>query len=187
MTMPEDKHIIKQVKKGDIAAYAVLVDKYRHMVYTLALQLLKNEADAEEVAQDAFLKAFKALGSFEGRSAFSTWIYRITYHQAISKIRKQRNNIINYNEYGETKQRETATDLLEAKDKTIYLKLALSRIKGEEATVLTLFYFEELKVDEISEITGMSVSNVKVRLHRGRQNLLNELKKVLKTEISSLL
>ncbi|MFO8000609.1 MAG: sigma-70 family RNA polymerase sigma factor, partial [Marinilabilia sp.] len=87
--MPDDKHIIKQVKQGDVAMYSVLIDKYRHMVFTLAMQMVKNEADAEEVAQDAFFKAFKALDKFEGRSSFSTWIYRIAYHEAISKLRKK--------------------------------------------------------------------------------------------------
>ncbi len=190
--MPDDKHIIKQVRKGDVAAYAVLIDRYRQMVYTLALQVVKNEADAEEVAQDAFLKAYKALNTFEGRSAFSTWIYRITYHQAISKIRQRRDKEIAY-EDDHTNSGHNAifdgfsSDSMETEDRSRFLKQALSKIKGEEAIVLTLFYFEELNIEEITQITGLTVSNVKIKLHRGRQNLLKELKILLKTETSSLL
>ncbi|PWD99065.1 RNA polymerase sigma factor [Marinilabilia rubra] len=192
MAAKEDKHIIKQIKNGDVAAYSVLIERYRHMVFTLALQLLKNEADAEEVAQDAFLKAYRALDKFEGRSSFSTWIYKITYFQAISKLRKSKKKEVGYDEdfNGYEKSQFTedlGTDLLEAQDRSRFLKIALGKIKGEEATVLTLFYFEDLKTEEIAEITGMSVSNVKVRLHRGRQNLLKELKVALKKEAASLL
>jgi RNA polymerase sigma-70 factor (ECF subfamily) len=192
MVKEDDKHIIKQVRKGDVAAYSMLIEKYRHMVFTLALQLTKNEADAEEVAQDAFLKAFRALDSFEGRSAFSTWIYRITYHQAISKMRGNKRKQTDYDEDTFSNDDNLAvgnlsSEILESEDRTRYLKEALARLKGEESTVLTLYYFEEFKVDEISEITGLSESNVKVKLLRGRRNLLRELKAILKSEAGSLL
>ena len=190
--MPDDKYIIKQVRKGDIAAYSMLIDRYKHMVFTLALQLMKNEADAEEVAQDAFLKAYRALDGFEGRSAFSTWIYSITYHEAISKLRKSRGKETRYDDNPEYVNEnhtidEFPPDLLEADDRKNFLKLALSRIKEEETTVLTLFYFEEMKIEEIADITGLTASNVKIKLYRGRQNLLKELRVILKMETNSLL
>ena len=191
MKKQDDKHIIKQVQKGDVALYAVLVDKYKHMVFTLAMQIVKNEADAEEVAQDAFYKAYKSLGNFEGRSSFSTWVYRIAYHEAISKLRKRRDKEISFdNEYeqpGYNTQVDKENQQLEQDDRSRYLKMALARLKGEEATILTLFYFDEKKVAEIAKITELSVSNVKVILHRGRQNLLNELKNLLNQEVSTLL
>jgi RNA polymerase sigma factor (sigma-70 family) len=191
MTTEDDKHIIKKIKRGDVGAYSLLINKYRHMVFTLALQMLKNEADAEEVAQDAFFKAYQALNSFEGRSSFSTWIYRITYHQAISKLRKARNKEISHdfdasgaNQYPEN---ESLNDILDARDRSKYLKEALGKIKGDEANILTLFYYEEKKVDEIAEITGFSPANVKVKLFRGRQNLLKALQSSLKKEADSLI
>lgn len=192
MATKDDKHIIRQIKKGDVAAYSVLIDRYRHMVFTLAMQLLKNEADAEEVAQDAFLKAYRGLDKFEGRSSFSTWIYRIAYHQAISKLRKLKHREVAYEDeykiYEESDvAEELGKDILEIQDRARFLQMALDKIKGEEATILTLFYFEELKTEEIAKITGLSVSNVKVRLHRGRQSLLKELKIALKKETTSLL
>lgn len=191
MKTQDEKHIIKQVQKGDVALYAVLVDKYKHMVFTLAMQIVKSEADAEEVAQDAFYKAYKSLGNFEGRSSFSTWIYRIAYREAISKLRKRHNKETHYEHEHENPKYNTADDKenqpLEQEDRSRYLKMALTRMKGEEATILTLFYYEEKKVAEIAEITGLTVSNVKVILHRGRQNLLDELKSLLNQEVTSLL
>ena len=191
MTIVDDKHIIKKIKRGDVSAYSLLIDKYQHMVFTLALQILKNEADAEEVAQDAFFKAYKSLKTFEGRSSFSTWIYRITYHQSISKLRKARYKEISHDfdaagtsQYSEN---ESLNEILEARDRSKYLKEALGKIKGEESSILTLYYYEEKKVDEIAEITGLSPANVKVKLFRGRQNLLKALQSSLKKEADSLI
>ena len=171
-----------------MGAYSIIIDKYRYMVYTLALQILKNESDAEEVAQDTFFKAYKALETFEGRSAFSTWIYRIAYRQAISKLRKTKNKEVPFDDTtAQHPDIESAGEILFADDRSKYLKEALKRIKGDEATLLTLYYYEEKKVDEIAEITGLSPANVKVKLFRGRQNLLKMLQSMLHKEVDSLI
>jgi RNA polymerase sigma-70 factor (ECF subfamily) len=187
----DDKHIIKQIQKGDVALFASLIDKYKHMVFTLSMQIVKNEADAEEVAQDAFFKAYKNISHFEGRSSFSTWIYRIAYHEAISKIRKKQVKETSYDQENNTPKHNNLIEHehqdLEKDDRSRFLKLALSKMKGEEATILTLFYYEDKKVDEIAKITGLTSSNVKVKLHRGRQNLLTELRSLLDREVNSLL
>ncbi|MGQ1891011.1 RNA polymerase sigma factor [Thermophagus sp. OGC60D27] len=190
--MQDDKHIIKLVLQGDVAAYSELVDRYRHMVFTLAMQLTKNESDAEEVAQDAFLKAFRALSKFEGRSSFSTWIYRITYHQSITMLRKNKKHAVVYDERFEKEENNpdeenVPFERLEKDDRKRFLKASLERLKGQEAFILTLYYYEGRKVEEISQITGFSVSNVKVRLFRARKNLLKELKYILQSEAGSLL
>ena len=80
-----DKKIIGQVIKGDVSAYALLVNKYQSMAFTLALSITKNREDAEEVAQDAFVKAYNNLNTFKGKSKFSTWLYQIIYRTALSK------------------------------------------------------------------------------------------------------
>ena len=191
MKNQDDKHIIKQIQKGDVALFASLIDKYKHMVFTLSMQIVKNEADAEEVAQDAFFKAYKNISHFEGRSSFSTWIYRIAYHEAISKIRKKQVKETSYDQENNTPKHNNLIEHehqdLENDDRSRFLKLALSKMKGEEATILTLFYYEDKKVDEIAKITGLTSSNVKVKLHRGRQNLLTELRSLLDREVNSLL
>jgi len=188
MKTGDEKQIIKKIKQGDVGAYSILIDKYRHMVYTLALQVLKNEPVAEEVAQDTFFKAYKALDSFEGRSAFSTWIYRIAYRQAISRLRKTKNREVSFNETTfHPEESQNPGDILFEGDRSKFLKEALKRLKGDEATILTLYYYEDKKVDEIAEITGLSAANVKIKLFRGRQNLHKMLQSILNKEVDSLI
>ncbi len=191
MEKPDDKYVINQIRRGEVSAFAILVERYRHMIYTLAFQILKNREDAEEVAQDAFFKAYKGLPKFEGRSAFSTWIYRIAYHEALSRLRKKQNEPESLDGQHAGSQAVVFDEQLfkgiESQDRIRFLKLALGQIKSEEAVVLTLFYFEELSVEEIAEVTQLSVSNVKVRLHRGRHSLLAALEARLKGEVNTLL
>ena len=88
--MKQDKDYIERVLGGDVNAFTYLVDEYKGMVYTIALRMLKNSEDAEELAQDIFVKAFNSLKNFKFESKFSTWLYRITYNGAISRLRKNR-------------------------------------------------------------------------------------------------
>ncbi len=191
MRKTDDKYVINQVLRGDVSAYSILVERYQYLVFTLAFQLLKNRENAEEVAQDAFFKAYKGLRKFEGRSSFSTWIYRITYREAISRLRKNKERQVDLNDTSGNYQLldvdEQALKGFENQDRRRFLKEALAHLKSEEAAVLTLFYFDELSVDEISEVTQLSVSNVKVKLHRGRHHLLHELQMQLKNEVNTLL
>jgi len=86
----EDLYYIEAVRKGNVQAFSYLVEKYQKLVYTLALKLLKRPEDAEELAQDTFIKAYQKLDSYEGKSKFSTWLYSITYNAGISELRKRR-------------------------------------------------------------------------------------------------
>ena len=89
MENKEELKIIDQVKEGDLLSFRLLVDKYKTMAYHIAIQVVRNNEDAEEIAQDAFLKAYQSIKSFKGESKFSTWFYRIVYNLAISKTRKK--------------------------------------------------------------------------------------------------
>ena len=89
-TFRDDSYYVRKVLKGDRQAFAVLVDKHKSMAFKLAMGIAKNKEDAEEIAQDSFLKAFEALPKFNADSKFSTWLYRIVYNTAISKIRKKK-------------------------------------------------------------------------------------------------
>lgn len=191
MNTRDDKYIISQIRKGDVSAFSVLIDRHRPMVFTLAFQLLKNREDAEEVAQDAFFKAYRNLNAFEERSSFATWIYRIAYNQAISKLRSRKEEMMRIDEGSKAGEKfafnSETLDGLEAGDRQRYLTAALNGIKSDEAAMLTLFYFKELSIEEIAEVTGLSKSNVKVKLHRGRKSLLEELQNLLKEEANTLL
>lgn len=90
MDKTDDIFYIEAVKKGNVAAFSVLVERYQNMVYSLALKLLKKPEDAEEMAQDTFVKAYQKLDTYEGKSKFSTWLYSITYNACISELRKHR-------------------------------------------------------------------------------------------------
>jgi len=89
MDVHDEKYLIERVKAGDKEAYTGLVNSYKDMIYTVCLRMLRSEADAEEAAQDVFVKVYRSLGSFQAKAKFSTWLYRIAYNNCISVIRKK--------------------------------------------------------------------------------------------------
>ena len=90
MRFESDSYYIEKVLNNDVAAFSKLIDKHKEMVFTVAVRILRNREDAEEIAQDTFIKAYKSLKTFKRESKFSTWLYRIAYNAAISKTRKKR-------------------------------------------------------------------------------------------------
>lgn len=184
--------IIDKVKKGDISAFNVLVEEYKNMAFTLALKLMKSREDAEEVTQDAFLKAYKKIDQFEGKSKFSTWLYTIVYHTALTRLRKKKipidgsalgneENLVAYSESDNEWRR------LQRQERSTYIQLAMDQLSPEDKVVITLFYMNENSLQEICEITGWELSNVKVRLFRARKRLLKALERLLDNEVRALL
>ena len=90
MEAKEDQIYIERVLKGDTNAFSHLINKYKDMVFTLVIKIVKSREDAEEVAQDSFIKAYQKLDSFKGQSKFSTWLYTIAYRNAMTKLRKKK-------------------------------------------------------------------------------------------------
>jgi RNA polymerase sigma factor (sigma-70 family) len=191
MNYREDSYYIKKVLGGNLPSYAILVEKHKNLAFTLALRVAKNHEDAEEIAQDAFLKAYNSLNSFKQESKFSTWLYKIVFNAAISKMRKKRmlHVSIDAGNIGNTMQEERISSLeaLHKKERKKIIAEAIARLKEEESVVMTLYYFNENTLKEIEDITGFSNSNIKILLHRGRKKLLLELKKILKEEIVDIL
>lgn len=189
--MKEDKYYIERVLNGDVNAFSYLVEKHKSLVYTIALRMLKNTEDAEELAQDTFVKAYNSLKEFKFESKFSTWLYRITYNGAISKLRKKQlefadsdhediyesDVISSYNAINDLKRNEQKK----------YINLAIEQLKEEDAFLITMYYLNESSIDEISEITELTHSNVKVKLHRARKKFYDELKVLLKEEVKAIL
>ncbi len=184
--------IIAKVKEGDLSAFNVLIEEYKSMAFTLAFKLMKSREDAEEVAQDAFLKAYKNIKKFEGKSKFSTWLYTIVYNTALTRLRKKQlpidntdfgiqENLMHYSESGNEWRK------LQRDERSSYIQSALGQLRDEDNIVITLFYLNENSLQEICEITGWELSNVKVRLHRARKRLLKELEHLLDHEVRSLL
>ncbi len=190
MKYQDDNHYIDRVLAGDASAYSALVAKHRNLVFTIAMKILENREDAEEVAQDCFVKAYQALRTFEKKSKFSTWLYRIVYNAAISRTRKKRPEFVpvddhmirNYSEE-EVSQGIGGIDPDEQKR---MIDRALSRLPGEDSLLISLFYRNDHSVEEISHITGLSMSNVKVRLHRIRKKLYDELSVMVNQAVDQL-
>ena len=190
MEKKSDLNIIDSVLSGNANAYAGLVDKYKDMAFTVAVRILRNAEEAEEIAQDAFLSAFRSLRDFKKDSNFGTWLYRIVYNAAISKLRKRKDFEVSLEkphlENLDTAELNAGLEKMEQDEKIRYIREALTKLPEEESSLLTLFYLNENSVKEIAEITGISHSNVKVKLFRARKHLFGELYKLLKNELHNL-
>lgn len=189
--MKKDKYYIERVLRGDVNAFSYLVDAHKGMAYTIALRMLKNPEDAEELAQDTFVKAFKSLKEFKFESKFSTWLYRITYNGAISKLRRKQIEVSNIEDSklpaDEIISVHNGLEELTKEEQKRYIKEAIQNLKEDDAFIITMYYLKENTIEEISEIAGLSNSNVKVKLHRARKRFYDELKAILKDEVKTIL
>jgi RNA polymerase sigma-70 factor (ECF subfamily) len=186
-----DEYYIREILKGDSGSFSFLVEKYQHMVYSLSMKILGNREEAEDSAQEAFLKAYNSLRFFNGRSSFKTWFFRIVYNNAISKKRLQKKYEYRIEDIhlsdSELAVTENAINKFQTEDRSKYLALGLDKLDPEERGLLNLYYYEEIPMDEIAVITGLSLSNTKVKIFRSRKHLLTELTKILKDETISIL
>ena len=186
MTINDD-HIIKQIMEGDTKAFAILVDRYKDLVFALAIRMLKHREEAEEVSQDTFIKVFKSLDSFKGDSKFSTWIYRVAYNSCLDRIKKNKKEYLNVaiDDYTEhrIKSIDNALDALISDERKEVIKECLDLLPPDDSALLTLYYFEDLSLDEIAKIVNLTSNNVKVKLFRSRKKLTSILKARLEPEI----
>lgn len=174
---------ITRCLQGDAQAYGWVMREYKHLVHTVSLRVLRHREDAEEATQDAFVKAFQSLGTFQGSSKLSTWLYSIAYRTAVSKLRGRRKGEIAPEDLPEEALRVLDADRNEAHDRKQALERALTELPEEDATVVTLFYLHEQSIEEIVTITGLTASNVKVKLHRSRKRMHGTLEVLLKDEL----
>ena len=181
-----DQVYIDKVLNGDANAFAVLVDRYKDLVYTLVFRMMKHKEEAEEVAQDTFVKVYKSLHKFKGQSKFSTWIYRVAYNTCLDRIKKNKRQqyTVTIDEYTEhqVKTLDNALDKIEEKERQQAIKDCLELLPSEDSFLLTLYYFEEQSLDEISKIVNLKPNNVKVKLFRSRKKLATILKEQLDKE-----
>lgn len=183
-----DEELITLVVKNHPHAMSAIVDRYKGMVFTLSYRILKNQLDAEEAAQDSFVKAFNSIGSFRNDSKFSTWLYRICYNNAVSKSRGFKPIQVDVDtKYDLPVDTPNGLESLSAKDRAKYLNKAMEELESEESALLTLYYVDGESISDISSITNLSESNVKVKLHRARKRLYSQLSILLKEEVTMLL
>lgn len=182
-----DQILINQIIEGDTNAFTVLVNRYKDLVFTLALRMLKNREEAEEVSQDTFIKTYKWLHKFKGDSKFSTWIYKVAYNGCLDRIKKNKKylNDVEINEFTEhqVKTMDNAFDVLVEEERNQLIQDCLHLLPSDDSFLLTLYYFEEQSLDEIANIVGLTANNVKVKLFRSRKKLASILKERLEPEI----
>lgn len=185
--MPEtEQDILQKVIQGDRKAYAEIVNRHQDKAMTLAMRLLRNRQDAEEAVQDAFVRAFHAVGRFEWRSSFSTWFYRIVYNVCLTTISRRDGRTrttgpeVGDDDIPDVEDPSPAPDVnFESAEIQRMILEEIDRLPGQYGALLTLFFVQELSHAEIVELTGMPLGTVKVRLFRGRALLRTALKERL--------
>jgi RNA polymerase sigma factor (sigma-70 family) len=187
-----DFELIQDTLAGNQSAYADLVKRHQRFVFTLAMRFAKRREDAEEIAQDCFIKAYKSLGSFQGQSKFSTWLYSIVYTTAMTALRKKRvdtDSIDDENTYIQIENQSSAYDVnnAENKSRSFYLNQAIEQLLPDDAAIITLFYKGEQSLEEIGRAMQMEPNTVKVKLFRARQRLKEKLERNLKHETKELI
>ena len=186
--------IIDRAIGHDPTAYRLLLTKYTKFAFSIALRIVKNREDAEEVVQDSFVKAFKALRNFNKLGKFSTWLYKIVFNTALTRIRIKRIVMDSLEEFPNDnidldipENYIDSFEMLVKQDQTELLKKALFVLSESEGLAITLYYTCENTITEIETITGWNPSTVKIRLFRARQKLYIELSRMLKDELKDLL
>ncbi len=188
---PSDTEVLSRVLNGDQNAYALLVDRYRNFVFTIVLKYVKNREDAEEIAQDTFIKAYRSLADFKGLSKFSTWLYRIATTTSITFLRKKKPEVHPL-DHDHIYQKAINLDgglhanIIEQKNRQSMVRQAIERLGEGDAQVLLLFYNAEQNLDDIAQIMGKETNAVKVQLFRARARLKELMKKQFKEEIKDI-
>lgn len=169
----EDRELVRSAQDGDEAAFRCLVERHGDRAYALALRIVRSASDAEEVAQDAFVRAWRALPRFRGDSAFSSWLYRIVARRAfdraaVLKGRRAREADI---ETAEDLPAAAAGPSPEGRERSRRLERLLTQLSVVPRTVVTLYYLEDRSVDEVARTLGMPENTVKTHLSRARAAL----------------
>jgi RNA polymerase sigma factor (sigma-70 family) len=190
-TGPNDKDIISAVLQGNKQAYAELVNRYQNFVFTICLRYTSIREDAEEIAQDIFVKAYRCLSDFRGDSKFSTWLYTIVNTSCITFLRKKR---LQTHSLDDEKVFAVADNIdggmranqIEQKSRIAMVNEAIQLLSADDAKIITLFYKGEQSLDEMGKILGMEPNTVKVKLHRARVRLKDKMEKHFAQEVRDL-
>ena len=186
----KDINILNRILMGDKSAYKELINRHKDYAFTVAYRILNNREDAEEVAQDAFMQVFGSLSSFNADSKFTTWFYRIVFNAALMQKRKNKVESVDIQNSSEAflvKHSSDSAEDLQKNERKMAIQKALRNLSADDTAMITLFYLKELSLEEIAEITKVSAETAKVKIHRARKRLSEEMKKLLKDEVKSLL
>lgn len=186
-----DSDIIEQVRAGDTRRFALLVDRHKDRALTLALRLTGNRGEAEELVQDAFLKAYQNLDGFRGEAKFGTWFYRILYNLCMTKVirRKGKPEAItleegNVADVAAIEQEELSiVDRMEEDEVRGIVTTEIDLLPEKYKTVVTLFYLQDMSYEEIAGVVQAPIGTVKTNLFRARAQLKNRVLGRLKGEV----
>jgi RNA polymerase sigma factor (sigma-70 family) len=187
----KDNEIISTVLQGNKQAYAELVKRYQNFVFTICLRYTSNREDAEEIAQDIFVKAYRCLSDFRGESKFSTWLYTIVNTSCITFLRKKKLHTHSLDDekifsVADNIDGGMRANLVEQKSKVVMVNQAIQLLSADDARIITLFYKGEQSLDEIGTIMGMEPNTIKVKLHRARTRLKDKMEKHFAQEVRDL-
>jgi RNA polymerase sigma factor (sigma-70 family) len=187
-----DSELIDEVLAGNQSAYALLVKRHQRFVFSLAMRFAKKREDAEEIAQDCFVKAYRSLYTFKRTSKFSTWLYSIVYTTSITFLRRNKPEAFSLDDENVSLQIENQTggldiDLAEVKSRSKFIEQAINMLLPDDAAIISLFYLGEQSLEEIGRTLGMETNTVKVKLFRARHRLKEKLEHTLKHEVKELL
>lgn len=186
-----DTEIISKILLGNQAIFAQIVERYQNYVFTLVLRFTDSREDAEEIAQDIFVKAYRSLADFRGDAKFSTWLYTIVRTSCITFLRKKKLDTISIDNEKtllqlENRESSFSANKVESKSRHAMVNEAIRLLGPDDAQVLTLFYKGEQSLEEIGLIMGLEPNTVKVKLHRARQRLKEKMEKYFSHEVREL-
>jgi RNA polymerase sigma factor (sigma-70 family) len=189
-TIP-DTDIIHRVLQGEPSAFALLVERYQNYVFTLVLRMVGNREDAEEIAQDVFVKAYRSLAGFRGESKFSTWLFTIARTTGISFLRRRKPDLQSLDDERiqsriEPRSSADTSSSIEHKSRQAMVSQAIGMLHADDNQVLTLFYKGEQTLDEIGKIMGLDPNTIKVKLHRARHRLKDKMEKHFTREVRDI-
>jgi RNA polymerase sigma-70 factor (ECF subfamily) len=176
---------VARAKNGDQKAFSELVKAYSERIYNLGLRILRKKEDAEDILQETFLTVIQKIDTFDGRSSFFTWLYRIATNEALMKLRKKKLRYVDLPENPDIKEnieskafidwsQDTSLNVQNKEVKKI-LDDAINELSEIYKTVFILRDIEQLSIKETSEILNITEENVKIRLRRARQYLRDKL------------
>ncbi|MCP4645413.1 MAG: sigma-70 family RNA polymerase sigma factor [bacterium] len=174
-----DLALVKRAKAGDNAAFSELVSRHERVVYNLSYRFMRDSSQAEDMAQEAFLKAYRLLKGFRGDCSFSTWIYRVTSSVCLTELnrRKRRAEV----EFLPSHAAKLSEEQPDTTDMPELIRGCVSKLPDRYATIVTLFYLQEASYEEIAEIMDIPMGTLKTWMHRARQQLRKVVEKELKT------
>jgi RNA polymerase sigma factor (sigma-70 family) len=182
-----DSALIDAILKGNRRACRDLVNRHKDYAFTIAYRILQHREEAEEAAQDAFVRAFQALAGFNREAKFSTWLYRIVVNCALTIQQKRKIISDDLDEARLLRGGDDLSNVLRQKEQRRFIDLALKQLSADDVTMITLFYLREMSLDEIAETLSIESNTVKVKLHRARKRLGESLEKIMGNEAKNLL